>query len=106
MLSGLRIQNLAVIEAGHVQFRTGLNVLSGETGAGKSIVIDAILLVRGARGQGDLIRAGSEVASVEAVFDLNPASPALSVLDGAGLGTHAGELCIRRELSRSGRHRA
>ena len=68
MLRELAIRNLAVVEEARVVFGPGLNVLTGETGAGKSIVIDALLLVRGARAQPDLIRTGAESASVEALF--------------------------------------
>jgi DNA repair protein RecN (Recombination protein N) len=106
MLRELRIQNLAVIEAVELQLHPGLNALTGETGAGKSILIDAILLLRGGRAQTDLIRAGADVASVEAVFELDPRSPASAILDEAGLAPEGGELLVRRELSRSGRHRA
>jgi DNA repair protein RecN (Recombination protein N) len=105
MLRELRIKNLAIIESAEVTFGPGLNVLTGETGAGKSIVIDAILLLRGARAQTDLIRSDAESASVEAVLELATDSPALAVLDAAGLRLEAGQLLIRRELSRSGRHR-
>ena len=70
MLREIRIKNFAVIETVTVPFAPGLNVLTGETGAGKSIVIDAILLVSGGRGQTDVIRSDAETATVEAVFDL------------------------------------
>ena len=107
MLRELRIKNLAVIESITVSFAAGLNVLTGETGAGKSIVIDALLLVRGARGQTDVIRADAESATVEAVFSVPGRAAAAAVLDEAGLGAEeSGEIVIRRELSRSGRHRA
>ena len=75
MLRELTIRNLAVLEEAKVAFAAGLNVLTGETGAGKSIVIDALLLVRGARVQADLIRTGAETASVEAVFEVPPSGP-------------------------------
>src|SRR5215813_10565684 len=68
MLRELRIRNFAVVENVTVPFVPGFNVLTGETGAGKSILVDAILLLRGARAQTDLIRADAETASVEAVF--------------------------------------
>src|SRR3989442_9570376 len=106
MLRELRIRNLAVIESADVTFGPGLNVLTGETGAGKSIVIDAILLLRGIRAQTDLIRSEAESASVEAVLELALGSPALAVLDEVGIVLEEGQLFIRRELSRSGRHRA
>jgi DNA repair protein RecN (Recombination protein N) len=106
MLRELRIRNFAVIEAVTVSFGTGLNVLTGETGAGKSMLIDAILLVRGARAQTDVIRTDAETATVEAVFDLEPRGPVAGVLGEAGLALEDGQLVVRRELARSGRHRA
>jgi DNA repair protein RecN (Recombination protein N) len=106
MLRELRIRNLAVIESIDVEFRPGLNVLTGETGAGKSIVIDAILLVGGGRAQADLIRSGAETAVVEATFDIDGGHEVRDLLAPAGLDLDAGQLLIRRELSRSGRHRA
>src|SRR5256712_7445339 len=69
MLREIRIKNFAVIETVTVPFAPGLNVLTGETGAGKSIVIDAILLVGGGRAQTDVIRSDAEAATIEAVFD-------------------------------------
>jgi DNA repair protein RecN (Recombination protein N) len=105
MLRELAIRNLAVIEETRVAFGPGLNVLTGETGAGKSIVIDALLLVRGSRAQLDLVRTGVDVASVEAVFDVPSTGPVAAVLDEAGHAAPDGQLIIRRELARSGRHR-
>jgi DNA repair protein RecN (Recombination protein N) len=105
MLRELAIRNLAVLEEARVVFAPGLNVLTGETGAGKSIVIDALLLIRGARAQPDLIRTGAESASVEAVFDLTGAGQVIEALDEAGHAAPEGQLVIKRELSRSGRHR-
>lgn len=106
MLRELRIKNFAVIESVTVPFTPGLNVLTGETGAGKSMLIDALLLVRGARAQSDVVRADAETATVEAVFAVDRHGGAVSVLEEAGLAADDGEIVIRRELSRSGRHRA
>ena len=106
MLKELRARNFAVIDEIEVEFQPGLNVLTGETGAGKSILIDAILLVRGARAQVDMIRTDVETATVEAVFELDRRSPASMLLEEAGLGHDDGPLVIRREIARSGRHRA
>jgi len=106
MLRELRIRNFAVVENITVTFAPGLNVLTGETGAGKSILIDAILLVRGARAQTEIIRADAESASVEAVFEVPKGTEAAAVLDEAGLLVDEGEVVIRRELTRAGRHRA
>src|SRR5215813_1678727 len=104
MLRELRIRNFAVVENVTVPFVPGFNVLTGETGAGKSILVDAILLVRGARAQTDVIRSDAETATVEALFAASGAAAA--VLDEAGLTAEDGEIVIRRELSRTGRHRA
>src|SRR5437667_412834 len=106
MLRELRIRNFAVIESVAVEFRPGLNVLTGETGAGKSMLIDAILLVLGARAQTDVIRRDADAATGEAVFDVEPRGAVAATLDEAGLAPDDGVLVARRELSRSGRHRA
>ncbi len=106
MLRELRIRNFAVIDTVAVSFERGLNVLTGETGAGKSMLIDALLLLGGGRAPSDVIRAEAEAAVIEGVFDVTATSPAAAVLDGAGLSLEDGHLVIRRELSRAGRHRA
>jgi DNA repair protein RecN (Recombination protein N) len=106
MLLEIRVRNFAVIDAVTTSFGPGLNVLTGETGAGKSMLLDAILLIRGARAQTDVIRTDTETATVEAVFDVAPRSAAAAVLEEAGLGLDQGQLVVRRELARSGRHRA
>jgi len=107
MLRELRLKNFAVVESVTVPFTPGLNVLTGETGAGKSILVDAIVLVRGARAQTDVIRAEAETATVEAVFAIDGAGAARGVLDEAGLtADDNAEIVVRRELARSGRHRA
>ena len=72
MLRELVIRNVAIIEDLHVSFREGLNVLTGETGAGKSVLIDALDCILGARAQKDLIRRGAEEAFVQGVFSLPP----------------------------------
>ena len=105
MLIELRLRNLAVIEEVTVPFGPGLNVVTGETGAGKSIVVDAILLVMGARAQPDLIRSGADSAIIEALFELSPDHPAAEILEAAGHGAPDGALVLKREISRAGRHR-
>src|SRR5438876_8903595 len=90
MLRELRIRNFAVVENVTVPFAPGLNVLTGETGAGKSILVDAILLVRGARAQTDVIRADAESATVEAVFAV-PDGGVAAALDEAGLTVEEGD---------------
>lgn len=107
MLRELRLKNFAVVESVTVSFASGLNVLTGETGAGKSILIDAIVLVRGGRAQSDVIRTEAETATVEAVFAVDSVPAARAVLEEAGLAAEdGGEVVVRRELARSGRHRA
>src|SRR2546422_9796324 len=85
MLRELRIRNFAVIESVAVEFGPGLNVLTGETGAGKSMLIDAILLVLGGRAQTDVIRSDADAATLEAVFDVEPRGAVVAALDEAGL---------------------
>ena len=89
MLQFLRIQHLAVIDRVEVEFGPGLNILTGETGAGKSILIEAVGLLLGGRASGDLVRTGEDLATVEAIFD-----------DGGH------DLIIRREVTSQGRSRA
>src|SRR2546428_10808708 len=89
MLRELRIRNFAVVENVTVPFAPGLNVLTGETGAGKSILVDAILLVRGGRAQTDAIRADAESATVEAGFAV-PDGGGAAALDEAGNPRAAG----------------
>jgi DNA repair protein RecN (Recombination protein N) len=107
MLRELRLNNFAVVESVTVPFTSVLIVLTGETGAGKSILVDAIVLIRGARAQTDVIRAEAETATVEAVFAIDGAGAARGVLEEAGLTADDNdEIVVRRELARSGRHRA
>jgi DNA repair protein RecN (Recombination protein N) len=106
MLRELRVRDFAVIDAVTVPFVPGLNVLTGETGAGKSLLIDALLLLRGARAQTDVIRAGADSAAVEARFEDDGDRRALAILEEAGLAPDDGQILVRRELTRAGRHRA
>jgi DNA repair protein RecN (Recombination protein N) len=105
MLRELGIKNLAVVEAARLPLLPGLTVLTGETGAGKSIVVDALLLVAGARAHPDLVRTGEDTALVEAVFDVPAGGPLAALLEDAGHEPREGQLVIRREISRAGRHR-
>src|SRR2546429_6943006 len=106
MLRELRIRNFAVIESVAVEFRPGLNVLTGETGAGKSMLIDAILLVLGARAQTDVIRGDTDTATIEAVFDVEPRGAVAAALEEAGLSLDAGPPAAPRALTPSGPHPA
>src|SRR5262245_65679276 len=100
MLRELRVRDLAVIESAQVPFAEGLNVLTGETGAGKSILIDAVLLLRGARAQADAIRGECEVARVEGGVAVAPERPAGAILEPAGLAGGGGGDVIRRVCGR------
>ncbi len=107
MLRELTIRNVAVIEELTVTLVPGLNVLTGETGAGKSILIDALQLVLGARGSDTLLRSGADEATVEAAFEAGADSRARALLEGEGIGVEPGELLVlRRQLSRDGRTKA
>ncbi len=102
MLTDLSIKNLAIIDSLGVVFAPGLNILTGETGAGKSIIIDAVNLLLGSRGGSDLIRAGAEEATVEAMFDLTAHPQLREFLAERGIECD-GDLLIRRIVSRSGK---
>ncbi len=104
MLADLFIKNIAIIDSLHVSFQPGLNVLSGETGAGKSIIIDAVNLILGGRASADLIRTGEEEASVECLFDLSGVDWVAERLGAAGIDAGT-ELLVKRTVSRSGRNR-
>lgn len=106
MLTELRIAHFAVIEQLALQFHEGFTVLTGETGAGKSILIDALALLIGGRASTDQIRTGSEEAQLEASFSLRQLPDLRDQLCADGiLGPQDEDLIIRRVLSRSGRHR-
>src|SRR5262245_25854825 len=89
MLRFLRVRRLAVIDSVDVEFEPGLNVLTGETGAGKSILVEAVGLLLGGRASGDLVRTGEDAASIEAIFE-----------------SGGEELLVRREITQQGRSRA
>lgn len=104
MLTVLTIRNLAVIEQVTVSFRNGFSVLTGETGAGKSIVIDALGLIAGGRGSAELVRYGCEKAEIEAGFELVHGHPVWDVLSRLGIDASGDEpLIIRREISAQGK---
>jgi DNA repair protein RecN (Recombination protein N) len=106
MLAELRIVNFALIEQLSLQFQSGFIVLTGETGAGKSLLIDAITLLVGGRASTDQIRSGEAEAQLEAAFHLPDTHPLLHRLRlHEIIGQNESELILRRVLSRSGRHR-
>ena len=105
MLRGLHIRDMLIIDRLDLGFEPGLNVLTGETGAGKSILLDALGFVLGWRGRADLVRAGAAQGEVTAVFDLDPGHPARAVLDQAGMDAED-ELILRRITIADGRKTA
>lgn len=106
MLVELSIKDFAIIEGLKIQFGPGLNIFTGETGAGKSIIMDAISLILGDRASNEIIRLGRDEAQVEALFDLGqPKGLALeAVLNEAGI-PFSGDLVIKRVVQRAGRNR-
>ena len=104
MLSNLYIENIAVIEKTSIDFKKGLNVMTGETGAGKSIVIDSINAVLGNRTSKELIRTGASLAFVSAEFT-NLSEKAIAVIYEAGFELEDGELLIQREISTTGKNK-
>ncbi len=104
MLSELAIKNFAIIDDLRISFSRGLSVLTGETGAGKSIIIEAVNLLLGGRASADLVRTGESSAELEAFFDIAPDDPAAGIMEAQGLDPSEG-LIIRRIISANGRHR-
>ncbi|WP_338551826.1 DNA repair protein RecN [Paenibacillus sp. KS-LC4] len=104
MLRELSIRNLAVVEQVTVSFHHGFHVLTGETGAGKSIIIDALSLIVGGRGSADMVRYGCQKAEMDAMFDLPRMHPVWHVLERLGVeASHDEMLVIRRELTSQGK---
>ncbi len=104
MLLELRVENYAVIDNVAVEFAAGLNLLTGETGAGKSILIDALALLLGDKASSDAVRHGTDRATVSAVFDAD--SPAISaVLEANGIDSEDEQIILRREISAGGKGR-
>ncbi len=106
MLRCLHITHLAIVRELTLDLGHGLNLLTGETGAGKSILVDALALVLGERSGPEAIRAGEERASVEAEFDVSSNRAARAFLDERGYATDAGSIVMRREILAHGRGRA
>ena len=105
MLRGLDISNMLIIDRLELHFQPGLNVLTGETGAGKSILLDALGFVLGWRGRADLVRQGAAQGEVTAWFDIAPDHPAHAVLQEAGFSAED-ELILRRVNTSDGRKTA
>ncbi len=106
MLRSLDIRDVLIIDRLSLALGPGLNVLTGETGAGKSILLDALGFVLGWRGRADLVRMGASQGEVVAVFDLPPGHPGHKVLDDAGMSAEDGEVILRRVNAADGRKTA
>ncbi len=102
MLKHLDIKNFALIDELELDFAPGLNIITGETGAGKSIIVDALMLALGDRASFSMIREGSQKAVIEATFLLNETSPVYNLLNSNDLDLEGDELLLRRELMAKG----
>src|SRR3981081_1216871 len=106
MLTELRIRNFAIIESVTLPLGEGFNVLSGETGAGKSIIVGALGLLLGERASADLIRSGADKATVEGVFDVAKLKGIAALADDHGIEVEDDTLVLKREIASNGRGRA
>ena len=102
MLKFLSVENFALIDRLEVEFSQGLNLITGETGSGKSILVDAVGLLVGGRASLEMVRQGFDQARVEGMFELSREHPARVFLADAEIPLEDGELIIRRNISRSG----
>ncbi len=106
MLTEIRVRDLAVIQDATLSLKPGLNVLTGETGAGKSMLVDALALLLGERASNDLVRPGADRCVVEAAFDVEGHSNLNRVTSESGLDLDDDRLAVRRDISNEGRNRA
>ncbi len=106
MLVELTVENYAVVEKARVRFHAGLNLLTGETGSGKSIVVDALGLLFGGRASADMVRSDAERARITGIFEVPSNGPLRKLLDDAGVETEDEELLIEREVLAGGKSRA
>jgi DNA repair protein RecN (Recombination protein N) len=105
MLVELIVENYAVVERARIHFHPGLNLLTGETGSGKSIVVDSLNLLLGARASAEMIRTGSEKARVSGIFKLALTPGLRTLLDESGIGLDDEDLIVEREISANGKSR-
>ncbi len=106
MLIELRLRNVAVIDTVTLPLSEGLNVLTGETGAGKSLIVGALGMLLGERAASDRVRSGTEKATVEGVFDVRQRASVLAALDARGIDLDDDVLVLKREIGANGRSRA
>ncbi|MGE5542999.1 MAG: AAA family ATPase, partial [Bacillota bacterium] len=102
MILELRIRDFALVDSIQMRLQPGLNVLTGETGAGKSIIIDAVEVLLGGRASSEYVRTGSEGACIEALFDISGNDQAIAFLEGLGIHAHR-RILVSREISSTGR---
>jgi DNA repair protein RecN (Recombination protein N) len=105
MLTLLKIKNIALIDSLEVEFGAGLNLLTGETGSGKSIIVDSLGALTGERVTSDLIKEGEQTATIEGLFVLPSQANIAPIFEEAGIELEDGELIVRRELSLAGKNR-
>jgi DNA repair protein RecN (Recombination protein N) len=106
VIAELAVENYAVIERVRVRFHRGLNLLTGETGSGKSIVVDALSLLFGGRASADMIRAGADRARVSGIFEVSSNPALMRLLDAAGIEIEDNEVLVEREILANGKSRA
>jgi DNA repair protein RecN (Recombination protein N) len=106
MLQELVVENYAVVDRLRIRFHPGLNLLTGETGSGKSIVVDALGLLLGSRASAEMIRTGESRAHVAGIFDVRDSQAIRSLLETAGIEADDGELLVEREILAGGKSRA
>ena len=105
MLFDLKVSNFAIIDEVHIKFKNGLNILSGETGAGKSIIIKSLALLMGEKADSQSVRQGAEQASIEGFFDLAHRADLLGKLRSLGINCDEDSLVVRRIVSSQGKNR-
>src|ERR1041384_2795126 len=105
MLKFLSIVNFAVIPQLRLEFHEGLNLLTGETGSGKSIIVDALALLLGGRASAEIVRSGEDATFIEDVFSVDRNPELVRLASEAGIDVSDGELIIRREISERARSR-
>lgn len=106
MLLELLVENYAVVEQARIRFQDGLNILTGETGSGKSIVVDSLSLLLGARASAEMVRSGEARARVSGIFAIAQTAEVKQLFDGAGIDHSEDELIVEREISVAGKSRA
>src|SRR5205814_2023521 len=105
MLTLLKIKNIALIDSLEVEFGDGLNLLTGETGSGKSIIVDSLGALTGDRVSSDLIKEGEQSATIEGLFSVARSGELAPLFEESGIELDSDEIIVRRELSTTGKNR-